>query len=95
MEDETKKAELHSEFVETIVSILRNLPRDRVMVMAEFIAQATAIDDPDALQTFVALRRDPRLDTLLQLASQLDGDDLDQVIFFTEDAVVERSRKRT
>ncbi|EAQ26465.1 MULTISPECIES: hypothetical protein [unclassified Roseovarius] len=68
-----------------IVSVLRNLSNARVRLVAEFIAQIAMVHDPDVVKTFLAWRSDPRLDTLLLLASELDVDALDQLLFKAED----------
>lgn len=79
--DPTKPA-----FAETeIVSVLRNLSERRVRLVAEFIAQVAMVHDPDVVRTFLAWRSDPRLDSLLLLASELDSDALDELLFMAED----------
>jgi len=71
-----------------IVAVLRDMPRDRVATIAKFIIQIAVVHDPDVVKTFVAWRADPRLDTLLHLASMLDDDALDELIFTAEDLTV-------
>lgn len=93
MSGNVKKQKLQSDWVDAIVEILVKLPTDRVMVVSEFIAQSAKFDDPDVLKTFVAFRRDPRLDSLLHLVSQFDDDEIDQVIFFAEDIFAQQSKR--
>ncbi len=88
----TKTRPTHPELVERIVAILNVLPGDRVQVIADFVSQAKALDDPDVLNTFVTWRNDPRLDTLLLLSSQLTEDDVDQIIFFAEDQFMQNGK---
>ena len=93
MSGNVKKQKLQSDWVDAIVEILVRLPTDRVMVVSEFIAQSAKFDDPEVLETFVAFRHDPRLDTLLHLVSQFDDDDIDQVVFFAEDIFAQQLKR--
>lgn len=68
-----------------IVSLLRRLPNESIRLVAQFITQIAMVHDPDVVKTFMAWRADPRLDTLLLLASELDEDTLDQLLFTAED----------
>lgn len=75
----------HAFIQSEIVGNLGDLPRDRLVIISEFIQQVAEADDPDVIRTFLAWRADARLDTLLHLAANLDEDALDQLLFTAED----------
>lgn len=50
-----------------------------------FTQQVIRCNDPDAVAGFLKWRDDPRLESVLQLASALDDDALDQLVFCAED----------
>ena len=92
MSGKAKRNKLQAEWIDAIVDILARLPRDRIMVISEFIEQTAKFDDPEVLETFIAFRQDPRLDTLLHLVSPFDDDDVDPVVFFAEDIFAQQAK---
>jgi hypothetical protein len=82
-------ADNHAVVERVLNETLAQLSPKRLQLVMKFANQIAAIHDPDAIQTFMRWYSDPRLDSLLQLASQLDSDVLDQLLFFAEELASE------
>jgi len=54
------------------------------------VRQMVACNDPDMVRTFLAWRDDPRLESLLDLAAELDDERRDQLLFAAEDLYTEQ-----
>jgi len=76
----------HEAFAEKeIVSVLRNLPDDRVIAIARLIVLAALADDSDQINSLIAFYSDPRIGSVLDIASDLSSDALDELLFQAED----------
>jgi len=71
---------------------------DHHMASAHHVQQAgahhgIACHDPDVVQTFLAWRSDPKLESILDLAAALDDDSRDQLLFSAEDLYSEAAMR--
>jgi hypothetical protein len=67
---------------------------DRRLALLQRIAdQLLVCNDPDLVETFVAWRADPRIESILCLAATFDDDRLDQLLFTAEDLYAETQNR--
>lgn len=74
-------------------SMVAMLDDERRALLRRIVDQLLVCNDPDIVESFVAWRTDPRVESLLQLAAKLDDERLDQLLFAAEDLFSE-SRQR-
>ncbi|MGS4946909.1 hypothetical protein ACVDG3_15630 [Meridianimarinicoccus sp. RP-17] len=70
---------------EDILVQLSKLDDRRLTLLQRIADQILVCNDPDIVETFVAWRNDPRIESVLSLAGSLDDDRLDQLLFVAED----------
>lgn len=63
---------------------LTELDNSRLVLLSQFLEQIVEIHDPDAVSTFLRWKEDPVLDTILQLAAQLDEDARYEIVDLAE-----------
>lgn len=86
MADESVPSKEHGAFAESeIVAVLRSLPEDQVKAIARLIILAVLADDSDQVNSLIAFYADPRMGSLLDIASHLSSDALDELLFQAED----------
>jgi len=68
---------------------IADLDEARLQLVRLFVRQVVACNDPDMVRNFLAWRDDPRLDSLLDLAAELDDERRDQLLFAAEDLYTE------
>ena len=86
MPGETDPRKEKEAFAESeIVAVLRNLPEDRVKAIAKLIVFATLVDDTEQIHALITFYADPRIGSVLDIASHLDSDALDELLFQAED----------
>ena len=73
-----------------LARLLSTLGASQVDLVSEFAHQILRCHDPDAVATFLRWRRDPRIETLLLIAAELEDEALDELIFAAEDLQDER-----
>lgn len=61
----------------------------RLALLRRIVEQILVCNDPDIVDTFVAWRNDPRIESILSLAGSLDDERLDQLLFAAEDLFAE------
>ena len=69
-----------------LIKALARMSQRRLKILLHFTRQILEVEDPQVVEAFVAWRNDPKIDTLLNIASALDEEELDQLLFFAEDA---------
>ena len=72
-----------------ILAQLSELDDRRLTLLKQIVDQLLICHDPDIVETFVAWRTDPRVDSILNLAGSLDDERLDQLLFTAEDLFAE------
>lgn len=72
-----------------ILSQLSELDDRRLELLGRIADQLLICNDPEIIETFVAWRNDPRIESVLGLAGNLDDDRLDQLLFAAEDLYAE------
>ncbi len=86
MANRSEPTDEHGAFAEReIVSVLRNLPEDHVKAIARLIIVAALADDSDQINSLIAFYSDPRIGSVLDIASHLSSDALDELLFQAED----------
>lgn len=78
-----------------VMRLLEGLNPQELRLVAAFSQQIIVCFDPDAVGEFLAWREDPRLSTVLQLASEMGDDALDQLVFTAEDLYAEERASRS
>lgn len=76
-----------------LIERTRQLTRKEAKVMLQFLEELVMCYDPDVVDDFVQMRKDPRLVSVLQLASRLSDETLDQLLFLTEDLFASEQMK--
>lgn len=61
----------------------------RLALLRRIVEQILVCYDPDIVDTFVAWRNEPRIESILSLAGNLDDEHLDQLLFVAEDLFAE------
>lgn len=69
------------------------LDERQVDLVLKVTRQLVACHDPDVVQTFLAWRCDPKLESILDLAAALDDDGRDQLLFSAEDLYSEMAMR--
>lgn len=77
-----------------ILAQVAELDDRRLALLKRLVDQILVCNDPDIVETFVAWRNDPRIDSILDLASSLDDERLDQLLFAAEDLFSESEGRR-
>ncbi len=67
---------------------LATLSADELAVVLEFTEQIVVSFDPDAVSEFLSWREDPRIESILQIASSLDDASRDQLLFDAESRIM-------
>ena len=70
-----------------LIKALARMSQRKLKILLHFTRQILEVEDPQVVEAFVAWRNDPKIDTLLNIASTLDEEELDQLLFFAEDAL--------
>lgn len=70
------------------------LSEAQLSVVAAFIRQILQCHDTDIVQTFVELQQDPQLGSLLAIASDLEDEERDQLLFIAEEMFRQQSIDR-
>lgn len=70
-----------------LIKALARMGQIRIKILLHFTRQILEVEDPQVVEAFVAWGNDPKIDTLLNIASALDEEKLDQLLFFAEDAL--------
>ena len=70
-----------------LIKALARMSQRRIKILLHFTRQILEVEDPQVVEAFVAWRNDPKIDTLLDIASALAEEELDQLLFFAEDAL--------
>ena len=70
-----------------LIKALARMSQRRIRILLHFTRQILEVEDPQVVEAFVAWRNDPKIDTLLDIASALAEEELDQLLFFAEDAL--------
>lgn len=86
--DAVARMALRAELLDLIASL--DLPE--MQSVQAFAQQVIRCNDPDAVAAFLKWREDPRLESVLQLASALDDDATDQLVFCAEDLYSDAQR---
>lgn len=60
-----------------------NLPE--LEVVRDFVTQIVQYFDPAVIRSFLRWHEEPRIGSILQIAAELDDDQLDQLLFCAED----------
>jgi hypothetical protein len=72
-----------------IVARVSELDAERLKLLERIMDQILVCNDPDIVETFVAWRNEPRIESVLSLAGSLDEERLDQLLFAAEDLFAE------
>ena len=67
---------------------LATLSAHELAVVLEFTEQIVVNFDPDAVSEFLSWREDPRIESILQIASSLDEAGRDQLLFDAESRIM-------
>lgn len=70
--------------------LLEGLDPKRLSLVREFVSQVIACHDPHVVEQFLKWRSDPTLESILQLASSMDDDAREQVLFTLEEQCSQR-----
>lgn len=64
---------------------LSNLNHAQVELVEKFVEQIIRCYDPDVVSSFIEARNDPRIESLLTLAADLEDEKRDQLLFAAEE----------
>lgn len=64
---------------------LSNLNVAQVELVEQFVEQIIRCYDPDVVRSFLEARNDPRIESILALAADLEDEKRDQLLFAAED----------
>lgn len=64
---------------------LSNLNEAQIALVEQFVDQIVRCHDPDAIRSFLALREDPRIESILSLVTDLEEEKRDQLLFAAEE----------
>lgn len=70
---------------DSYVAYLQRTTNAPLALIRAFVKEVSGIRDYEAMRTFVAWRRNPRVSSLVEMAMAIDNDDLDQLLFVAED----------
>ena len=73
--------------------LLSSLNDEQVSIVEAFVAQILKCHDPDVVRSFLAWRQDPRVESILSLVTDLDDEQVDQLLFTAEELYDETTRE--
>ena len=80
-----KSDAMHDKAVAELVALIGVLTTSELALVKKFVSQMALCHDPDIVEEFLQWREDPRIGTILHLASEIGNEQRDQLLFAAED----------